>query len=138
MYHLFPYTHSSDKNFVAIYEDAPVRYESIAYRRAGFHDSHHSTPTPFEGKPNEKNDAAWDRITSGKLCNDCPGAALADQYVVGVVSLSDAEAGQLTPIGTSRSDKGNGPYMVEIAMFHQLHCLVRLRIPMGIFRHVHV
>ncbi|KAI1126938.1 hypothetical protein F5Y10DRAFT_266649 [Nemania abortiva] len=105
-----PPTRTCLKGNEAIYDDAPVLYESVAYRRAGFHDSHHSTPTLFEGRPNEQNDAAWNHITS-----------------VGVIGISDDEAERLRPIGTTRSHKGKGPYMVEVAMFHQLHCLKSLR-----------
>ncbi|KAK9771978.1 putative Cyclochlorotine biosynthesis protein O [Seiridium cardinale] len=92
-----------------VYDDAPIVYEKLRFKRAGFHDGNHQATTQFEGRPDVANNAAWDELIS-----------------VGVVTISQAENDRLSrPSASMRGDASE--HIVEIAMFHQLHCLKWLR-----------
>jgi len=92
-----------------IYNDAPKEVETVVFKRSGFHGPTSPHLTPYEGRPNIHNDAEWDRLME-----------------VGVVGISKAEAGKL-PEGTTESMGNPGTYVVQLEMFHQLHCLKQLR-----------
>lgn len=47
-------------------------------------------------------------------------------FIVGIVSISEEELRRL-PGGTAVSPKQPNAYVVELEMFHQLHCLVSVR-----------
>ncbi|KAE8152272.1 hypothetical protein BDV25DRAFT_138087 [Aspergillus avenaceus] len=93
----------------SIFDDVPVIYETKRFVRAGFHDDRHNDLTKYEGAPNAKNNAAWEKLLG-----------------VGVVGISDKEDSRLTN-GTARSVTNPSVHIVELEMFHQLHCLKWLR-----------
>ncbi|KAI1453925.1 hypothetical protein F4805DRAFT_354269 [Annulohypoxylon moriforme] len=92
-----------------IFDDVPVFYESVRFERAGFHDSRHEELTKYEGAPNAQNNAAWERLLE-----------------VGVVGISEKENLRLTN-GSASAPRNPDQYMVELELFHQLHCLKWLR-----------
>ncbi|MCJ1249426.1 hypothetical protein MMC30_006650 [Trapelia coarctata] len=91
-----------------IYSDLPLQYDNVTFERAGFH-AENMKKTIYEGRPTAANSAQWDRLTS-----------------VGIVSIHEEEAARL-PGGTARSAVNPNEYVVELEMFHQLHCLKALR-----------
>lgn len=96
----------------------------MTFKRAGFHDKDHNVMTPWEGRPSIKNEAAWNRLTSGTFFeqySDLRNANL--DATVGVVSLTEDEMKRL-PGGTAPNRYNGSEYIVELEMFHQLHCLV--------------
>lgn len=55
--------------YQGIFDDAPIVYEYQRFKRAGFHDARHKDLTVYEGPPNRKNDAAWERLVECNLQN---------------------------------------------------------------------
>ena len=111
-----------------IYNDPPVEYESMTFKRAGFHDKDHNVMTPWEGRPNTENEAAWNRLTSGAFLQQPSDVRNTDlNVIVGVVSLAEDEMKRL-PGGTAPNRYNGSEYIVELEMFHQLHCLVNVTI----------
>ncbi|KAK3319761.1 hypothetical protein B0T19DRAFT_467446 [Cercophora scortea] len=92
-----------------IFDDVPVIYESARFQRAGFHDSRHNTLNIYEGAPNGENEKAWKRLLD-----------------VGVVLISDDESSRITN-GSASTRQDAHKHIVELEMFHQLHCLKWLR-----------
>ncbi|KAK3690281.1 hypothetical protein B0T22DRAFT_379654, partial [Podospora appendiculata] len=92
-----------------IFDDAPIVYESVRFQRAGFHDSRHAAPTIYEGAPNRANDEAWYRLLS-----------------VGVVLISDEENSRIVN-GSASTRQDSHQHIVELELFHQLHCVKWLR-----------
>ncbi|KAL7798029.1 hypothetical protein V8C37DRAFT_418521 [Trichoderma ceciliae] len=92
-----------------IFNDPPVYYETTHFQRAGFHDSRHDSNTEYEGTPNTENDAAWDHLLD-----------------VGVVNISGEENSRLA-VKSASTVKDPNKYMVQLEMFHQLHCLKWVR-----------
>ncbi|KAE8369713.1 hypothetical protein BDV27DRAFT_152794 [Aspergillus caelatus] len=92
-----------------IFDDIPIRHEMKRFQRAGFHDDRHNDLTEYEGAPNAKNNAAWEKLLA-----------------VGVVGISSHEDSKL-PNGTALSVTNPSVHIVELEMFHQLHCLKWLR-----------
>lgn len=92
-----------------IFNDAPVIYEATRFQRAGFHDHRHNSLTPYEGPPNEQNEAAWARLLR-----------------VGVIAINEQENSRLIN-GTAPTMQDPKSHIVELEMFHQLHCLVSPR-----------
>ncbi|KAH8198750.1 hypothetical protein TruAng_007070 [Truncatella angustata] len=92
-----------------IFHDPPVGWTNLRLERAGFHDSRHAVFTAYEGAPNAQNNAAWNDILS-----------------VGVVAINEKENSKLTN-GSAPLLGKPGQYVVELEMFHQLHCLKWIR-----------
>ncbi|KAI1310107.1 hypothetical protein F5Y03DRAFT_392539 [Xylaria venustula] len=92
-----------------IFTDVPIVYEYKRFKRAGFHDTKHDDRTIYEGKPNKDNNAAWERLLQ-----------------VGVVAISREENAKLVN-GSAKTPANPNEYMVELEMFHQLHCLKWIR-----------
>lgn len=92
-----------------IYNEIPITYEYQRFKRAGFHDGKHEDLTIYEGKPSDTNNAAWQRLLQ-----------------VGVVAISRGESDRLVN-GTAAAPRSPNKYMVELEMFHQLHCLKWVR-----------
>ncbi|MCJ1377069.1 hypothetical protein MMC17_000159 [Xylographa soralifera] len=74
---------------------------------------HNNDPNPvlndYEGRPNERNTAAWERLME-----------------VGFTDLDPKEYGRME--GTTAANiHGNGGHVVAISLFHQLHCVNLLR-----------
>ena len=51
---------------LGIYTDSPILYEKRRFQRAGFHDARHNQSNEFEGASSASNNAAWDKLLSGK------------------------------------------------------------------------
>lgn len=51
----------------AIYDDPPIKYETVIFQRTGFHDLAHNHRTVYEGRPDAKNNNAWDNLMSGRI-----------------------------------------------------------------------
>jgi hypothetical protein len=49
-----------------IFTNVPVFYETVRFKRAGFHDPRHNAMTLYEGAPNAQNEAAWSHLLGGK------------------------------------------------------------------------
>ncbi|KAI0520849.1 hypothetical protein F5B22DRAFT_653787 [Xylaria bambusicola] len=92
-----------------IFTDIPIVYEYKRFQRAGFHDTKHKDLTLYEGKPNKHNNAAWEHLLE-----------------VGVVAISREENERLKN-GTATTPANSNEYMVELELFHQLHCLKWIR-----------
>lgn len=117
----------------AIYDDPPIVYEDIRFQREGFHDGRHNDLTSYEGYPNEENNAVWDLLLEGKYFAAIPQCQyIGFQWIdvsnlsVGVVGISKQENSRLLN-GTATARKDQKQYVVELELFHQLHCLVRTR-----------
>jgi hypothetical protein len=89
-----------------IFDNPPVIYRNLTFQRAGFH-SETDLKTPYEGRPNEENNAAWHRLLS-----------------VGMVSISDRENDRLPGVGSAEVRHRSDRHVVQPEVFHQLHCLV--------------
>ena len=50
-----------------IYDDPPIKYETVIFQQTGFHDLAHNHRTVYEGRPDAKNNNAWDSLMSGKI-----------------------------------------------------------------------
>ncbi|KAF2206591.1 hypothetical protein CERZMDRAFT_52914, partial [Cercospora zeae-maydis SCOH1-5] len=66
--------------------------------------------TPFEGRPNPMNDAAWHHILN-----------------VGMIAITSEENSRLPEGGSSTVRNDPEHHVVLLAVFHQLHCLKYLR-----------
>lgn len=108
-----------------IYSDAPLARQTVVFSRAGFHDSKHANLTPYEGRPNKENNATWDRLMGG-VYTDLVSLTRMTLIVcsVGVATVSAEEASKLVGDTTAKSRNNKQDYIVEISVFHQLHCLV--------------
>ena len=108
----------------AIYENPPLKYETVIFQRAGFHDRAHDHRTVYEGRPNDENNRAWERLMSGKLQPE-PRSLLRPNeiLVVGIASISEKEDSKLVN-GSAKSRRNPQEHIVELEVFHQLHCLV--------------
>ncbi|KAL5335492.1 hypothetical protein BJX70DRAFT_390601 [Aspergillus crustosus] len=82
-----------------------VEYEKVTFD-GGFN---HSYKSPYSGFPDEANNAAWE-----------------DLYNYGIISIPRSEAAKLHE-STMPLDEDATSYMVEIDVFHQLHCLNHVR-----------
>ncbi|KAE9373355.1 hypothetical protein N431DRAFT_465651 [Stipitochalara longipes BDJ] len=87
--------------------DAPIEYQTIQ-----FSNNTGSDTTPFQGPSNPETDAAW-----SKLLDVGPG----------LIWIDDETAKRL-PKSTARRFNGDGDYVGVVEMFHQLHCLNRIRL----------
>jgi len=71
---------------------------------------HETSPTsPFQGRPNKASEEAWHHMLN-----------------VGVVSITEEEKSRL-PFETAPNAFKKNEYVVELNVFHQLHCLHGLR-----------
>ena len=50
-----------------IYDDPPIKYETVVFQQTGFHDVAHNHRTAYEGRPDAKNNNVWDNLMSGKI-----------------------------------------------------------------------
>ena len=50
-----------------IYDDPPVKYETVTFQQAGFHDTAHNHRTVYEGRPDAENNKAWEKLMSGRI-----------------------------------------------------------------------
>jgi hypothetical protein len=102
--------------------DAPIIYKLSNFHRAGFHDEAHNISTRYEGRPNSANNAAWDELLSGKSSSKTLQDR-SNEFIVGIIEITKQENERLdNPSAMSRTNPNR--FIVEVEMFHQLHCLV--------------
>ena len=107
----------------AIYDNPPRQTRTVKFQQAGFHDEAHKDRTIYEGRPDGENNDAWDRLMSGVYMLKWPLAVILHLSTVGVVAISAAENDRLVE-GSAKSQRNKNEYVVELEVFHQLHCLV--------------
>jgi len=91
------------------YPEAPIEFVQTRIAPGGVHNNHNLVLNDYEGRPNERNNAAWGRLMEA-----------------GFTNLNEAEYSRMKE-ETALNIDGKGGRVVAISVFHQLHCVNLLR-----------
>ena len=100
---------------------------AIRYDRVVFSSGFGIEKSPFQGQPSEVNDKLWAGLYDCRLCGKTSHPfilpLMTDCNSVGISGISAVEArpmdNKTLPIPGQK-----GEYVIQLAVFHQLHCLV--------------
>jgi len=107
-----------------------VEYETVVFKISGG-GTRDDPVTPYEGPPTPEKDMRWYELMDGRLSSQNPSSIHAElmncfPIVVGMISLTP-EMNKTLKHPTQPASKEDNTPLVQLDVFHQLHCLNSIR-----------